>query len=102
MTLPIPPQDLPLLRRAARSAILLVLLLRFGELPSIRQTAALLHVDRRTARACLRDLERLGLIQPQPGHYGYRLAQPLSEEQRRLIAYFCPSHPALAHLPPQE
>jgi DNA-binding IclR family transcriptional regulator len=73
--------------------MLLLLLLRWGELPSAHQISRLLGLDRRTVVRYLRELVRLGFIERHPKKNSYRLAQQLNEEQRLLLAFLDPTQP---------
>ena len=86
------------LRAVVRPAILLVLLLHFNHLPSITELARLLALQRRTVARYLRQLKRLGLIQPEPKGPGYVLSENLNAEALVLLDMFTPDR---TQAPPQ-
>lgn len=88
----IPERDLSLLRQLVRPGILLLLLQQMGELPNINQIAAMLELDRRTVRRYLNELIQMGFITHQSRRNVYVLAEPLMEDQRRVLAYYCRNH----------
>jgi Fic family protein len=88
----IPAEELQLLRQLVRPGILLSLMLRMGQLPSIKKTAALMELDYRTVRSYVKHLVQLGYLQPLPRHAGYTLADSLSETQKNVLAFFGFTH----------
>jgi len=89
---------LGLLAQVSRQAVMIVLLMYLGYLPSAVQLEQVLGIERRTIRAHLTYLEQCGLIRRVGLSWGYALALPLSAENKLLLSLFIPNRAVLAQV----
>jgi hypothetical protein len=90
--------SLSLLTQVSRQAVLVVLLLQLGYLPSARELETVLGINRRTLTTYLTYLTQLGLIQRAGRSWAYSMVQPVSEANKRLLSYFVPNQGVLSQI----